>query len=286
MKKYVKLILLLGAVGISVSAPLTRFSTAPSIVLALYRMAIATLALLPVVLLKHKQELKTLPAKTALLCIMSGIFLALHFGCYLESVYRTSIAASTILTNTQVFFVAVIMLVFFREKLSKGCWLGIVLTFIGGVIIALASNSEGTTLEGNMYALASAVFMAIYSVIGRFCRQNISNSVYVFMVYGAAAVTLAVLVPVTGNVYFGYEAVNFLTAAGMVLFCTFMGHAVFSWGLKYETPSLIATVQSLEPVFATVLGIFLFGEIPGILVVIGGAVVISGVTLYCRRSAE
>ncbi|MBR6677673.1 MAG: DMT family transporter [Oscillospiraceae bacterium] len=286
MKRFTKLIILLGAIGISISAPLTRISTAPSLVLALYRNALAVLALLPVIFAKHRDDLKALTRRQFSLCMASGVFLALHFAFYLESVYRTSIAAATILTNTQVFFVALIMLVALREKLSKACWLGILLTFVGGMIIALGSSGGGVTLEGNLIALLSAVFMAIYAVIGRFCRKELPNTVYVFLVYTAASVTLTLAVLLQGIPLFGHEPINWLTAGGMTIFCTFMGHSIFSWGLKYETPALVATIQSLEPVFATVLGILLFREIPSLTVVIGGCIVVGGVTLYCRSSGK
>lgn len=284
MKRYTKLILLLGAVGISISAPLTRVSTAPSLILALYRNVLAVLALLPVALTRHRGDIGRLSRRQLLLCTASGVFLALHFAFYLESVQQTSIAAATILTNTQVFFVALIMWALLKEKLKKLCWLGIALTFTGGMIIALGGSGGGVTLYGNLLALLSAVFMAVYAVIGRFCRRDLPNTVYVLLVYSAASLTLLGIVAFSGTPLLGYDGINWLTAGGMTLFCTFMGHSIFSWGLKYETPALVATIQSLEPVFATILGIFLFGEIPSLTVILGGCIVVGGVTLYCRNS--
>lgn len=286
MKRYTKFIILLGAVGISVSAPLTRISTAPSLVLALYRNGLAVLALLPVVLTRHRADLKGLSRRAFLLCMASGVFLALHFAFYLESIQQTSIAAATILTNTQVFFVAVIMWALLKEKLKKLCWLGIALTFTGGMIIALGGSGGGVTFFGNMLALLSAVFMAVYAVIGRFCRKDMPNTVYVFLVYSATTVTLLIACALSGTAMLGYDGINWLTAGGMTLFCTFMGHSIFSWGLKYETPALVATIQSLEPVFATLLGIVLFAEIPSLTVILGGCIVVGGVTLYCRNSDD
>ena len=55
---------------------------------------------------------------------------------------------------------------------------------------------------------------------------------------------------------------------------------IFSWGLKYESASYISTVKLMEPVFASVLGLLIFGEAPDLIVVIGGCIVILGVYLY------
>lgn len=48
----------------------------------------------------------------------------------------------------------------------------------------------------------------------------------------------------------------------MAVCCTLLGHNVFSWGLKYLPPAFIATVKLMEPVFASVWGLLLFGERP------------------------
>ena len=80
----------------------------------------------------------------------------------------------------------------------------------------------------------------------------------------------------------GYEPINLLTTLGMAVFCTLMGHSVYSWGLKYLPASFIATAKLVEPVFAGVWGLLLFQERPGILVIIGGAVVLLGIALYSK----
>lgn len=92
----------------------------------------------------------------------------------------------------------------------------------------------------------------------------------------------ALLLAVTKTPYFGYAPVNWLCAGGMVIFCTFLGHSVFSWGLKYLSPASVSTLQMMEPVGASVWGLLLFHEVPGILVIVGGILVIGGIVLYCR----
>ena len=77
-----------------------------------------------------------------------------------------------------------------------------------------------------------------------------------------------------------------MTTLGMAVFCTLMGHSVYSWGLKYLPASFIATAKLVEPVFAAVWGLILFRERPALLVVAGGAVVILGIALYSKIAGE
>lgn len=283
MKKF---LIILGVLGASLSAPFVRLSTAPSMVLVFYRVALASALLLPYMLLRKRAEWAALKKKDLLLCLLSGLFLGLHFSLYFQSIRYTSIASSVALVDTEVFFVAFLMLVLFREKIPGRAWPGILVTFAGSVIIALSDAGGGSNvLLGDLLALAGAACMAVYTIIGRSCRQRISTVTYTFLVYLSAALTVLVILLCSGTPLFGYEPVNGLTALGMAVCCTLLGHSVFSWGLKYESAAFISTAKLLEPVFAAALGVFLFREIPTLPVVVGGCVVILGVFLYTHAAA-
>ena len=282
-----KLIIILGVIGVSLSAPLIRISTAPTMVLVLYRVAFATVLLLPASLLRNRSELKTMSRGERLLCLLSGLFLGLHFTCYFESLRYTSTASAVALVDTEVFFVAFMLLAIFREKIAGFAWLGILVTFVGSVIIALSDAGGGENeLLGDLLALSGAVCMACYTMIGRTCRQRITTVSYTFLVYFSAAITVLTVLLCSKKPIFGYEPVNWLTTFGMAVFCTLLGHSVFSWGLKYESAAFIATVKLLEPVFASILGVILFREIPSVPVIIGACTVILGVFIYTHFSEK
>lgn len=282
MKKF---IIILGVVGVSFSAPFIRISTAPSMVLVLYRVLIAALLLLPYELLCNREELLAIDKKSLLLCLLSGCFLGLHFTCYFESIRYTSIASAVALVDTEVFFLAFMMFFIFRERIPGKAWIGIVLTFSGSLLIAMSDARGGDhILLGDLIALAGAACMAIYTMIGRACRKSLTTTTYTFFVYSFAALTVLIILLCTKTPLFGYGAINWLCALGMAVFCTLLGHSVFSWGLKYESPAFISTAKLLEPVFAGILGVLLFKEIPKMQVIIGGCIIILGVYIYSRFS--
>ena len=67
------LIVLFGVAAASLSAVMVRWSTAPSLILVFYRMCIAVAMLLPVVLLRHRDEVKQLTWKKIWPCLCSGM---------------------------------------------------------------------------------------------------------------------------------------------------------------------------------------------------------------------
>lgn len=278
-----RLIVLLGVAGVSLSALLVRWSTAPSLILALYRMVFAAALMTPAAL--RGGSLSGLTRRELLLSLLSGAFLGLHFACYFEALSRTSIASAVVLVDTEVLFVALASALILKKKLSPRAWLAVLTAFGGGALVALADRSGGTgALTGDLIALAGAACVSVYTMLGAVCRERLSTTAYTYLVYLSASGTLLGIALVTGTPLLGYGPVNLLTGLGLAVFCTLLGHSVFSWGLKYLPPAFISTVKLLEPVFSALYGLFLFAERPGGLVILGGALILLGIGLYSQHT--
>ncbi|MBE6995463.1 MAG: DMT family transporter [Ruminococcaceae bacterium] len=281
-----RLIVILGVAATATSAILVRYSTAPSLVLVMYRMLLTVALLAPPTLLKNRQELKALQRRDWLLCAVSGIFIGLHFAAYFEALKWTSIAAAVVLADTEVLFVAFATVLIFRRKLSGKAWIAIWLAFGGSIVIAAAETTAGADpLRGNLLGLVSAMLMAVYTMIGSVCRKRVSTTVYTFLVYGMAGLTVTTVAIFSGTQMTNIGAMNWAICLGLAIFPTLLGHSVFSWGLKYLPPTFISTAKLLEPVLAAVMGWLLFRENPGWQVVVGGVIVVVGIALYGRVEA-
>ncbi len=276
-------LVILGVLGASFSAIFVRLADAPSNVLVFYRLLIASVILIPLavrelVRLKHRPQFRYL-----WLAAGSGLFLGLHFAAYFESLRLTSIASSVVLVDTEIFFVALAMYVILREKISRIGWLAIGVAFAGVLIIAFADAGQGDhALTGDLLALSGAACMAVYTIFGRICRRHLSTTLYTWVVYASGTLTILVILAIQQTPLFGYAPINLLAGLGLAVVCTLLGHSVFSWSLKYIQPSYVATVKLLEPVFATVLGLLIFIEIPPLQVILGGFVVIIGIFLLIK----
>ena len=222
-----------------------------------------------------------------LLCVGSGACLAVHFTAYFASIYFTSIAASTVLVNTEVFYVSLLGLAILGQRVRPLGWLGIALTFAGSCLIAFADAGSGSNiLLGDGLALLGALAASGYTLQGSLCRRTVSATVYAFLVYSTAFLCLLVFLLLRGTPLAGYGVVNGFTAFGMALFCTLLGHSVLAWALKFLPASFVSAVKSLEPVFASLLGLAIFGEVPGLFALLGGCVVVGGVLLCSLSMGE
>ncbi len=277
-----KLIIIMGVVGAALSAIFVRMSTLPSVVLVFYRMLFAEVGIAPGLMLGARKELKELNFKKVKYCIISGVCLGFHFICYFESLSYTSIASSVVLVDTEIFFVAVASIFLFREKQTLTEWLAIAVTFVGSMVVAGGDLINGN-IPGDLLALAGAVFVSIYTMIGRKARKDMSTTVYTSIVYSCSGIVALIFTLIKGYSLSIGTTNNWIAALGIAIFCTLLGHSVFSWGLKYEKASFVAIAKLLEPVFASVLGLLIFKEIPSITSCLGGILIIAGIIVYSRK---
>lgn len=276
-----KVIIILGVLGCSLSAILVRFSDAPSTVLAFYRMFFSAVLLLPALLKGSVSEYKKLSKKQIFLCGLSGLFLGLHFTFYFESLKHTSISSSVVLVDTEVFFVAIGGMLVLKEKLSGLNWLCIAITFVGSVVVALGDLAGGN-IKGDLIALLGAACVGIYTLIGRKMRETMSTTAYTWIVYFVAAVVVLICSLSTGSPIVPVSGKNLLIGLGLAVFCTLLGHSIFSWGLKYEKAAFVSTAKLLEPVFASLIGIVIFAEMPSLTTILGGIMIILGIVFLCK----
>ena len=183
------IMIVLGVLGVSLSSIFVKYSTAPSGVTAAWRLLWTVVLMTPAVFGKAsvRRELFTMGRKLLLLSILSGLFLAAHFATWFESLQHTSVASSTTIVSTEVIWVSLGWWLVLKGKLSGKAVGAIAVTFLGSVLIALADRGSAGHLKGDLLALAAAVAVAVYVLIGRVARQTLSTSVYTYTVYSACA---------------------------------------------------------------------------------------------------
>ena len=138
MEKHPLVMIIIGIAGISLSAIFVKYSQAPSVVTALYRLMWTVALMTPVVLGRKdcRRELRETDRKTVLLCGASGVFLALHFTAWFESLNQTSVASSTAIVCTEVIWVALGYCLFMKGKISVPAGVSILVTVGGSLLIA------------------------------------------------------------------------------------------------------------------------------------------------------
>ena len=291
IERHPMIMIVIGVLGISLSAIFVKYSTAPSAVTAAFRLSWTVLLMSPVIWAKReiREELFRIDKRELLLSVFSGLFLAIHFVLWFESLQHTSVASSTSIVCTEVIWVALGFCLFLKGTLTKQAVLAIMISFAGSVVIAYSDSSVGGAhLYGDILALVSAVAVAAYTLLGRIVRNSVSTSVYTYVVYVSCAAVLLGTCLVQGYPLFGYGVSAVIVGLLLSVFSTILGHSIFSWCLKYFSPAFVSASKLCEPVVASIIAVFLFSELPSVLQIFGGAMIIGGVYYYSRieKAAE
>ena len=130
IEKHPMIMIVVGVLGISLSAIFVKYSTAPSPVTAAFRLLWTVLLMSPVVFGKKevRRELAALDKKQVVLSAVSGLFLAIHFVLWFESLQYTTVASSTTIVCTEVIWVALGFCIFMKGKLKGKAVLAIAIT--------------------------------------------------------------------------------------------------------------------------------------------------------------
>ncbi len=290
-------------VAVSTSAILIRWSGAPSVIKAFYRVLFMTVAIAPFAFRKAG-EFREISRRDLVFAVVSGGALAVHFASFFESLEWTTVAASVTLITTQPVFVGVGAAVLLGERFSGRMAVGVLVAVAGasamsvGPLVAEALSGNGDVgvaitrtfagsrarLYGNGLAVAGAAFGAVYTLAGRSLRQRLSLFVYTFVVYAVCTVALGSLAVETGASLLGYARSEWALFLAMALVPGMAGHTIINWALRYVESTVVSVSLLGEPVASTLFALVLLNEVPEAATVLGAAVVLLGI--YVTTSAR
>ncbi|MCA0972800.1 DMT family transporter [Halobacillus litoralis] len=276
------IVLFIGVLSISTAAIFVKSAgDAPASVIAFYRLLLAVLIMSPYVLWKHMDEIKQVRRKDWILTIFSGMFLALHFIFWFQSLQYTTVASSVVLVALQPVFAFIGTYLFFKERFSVGAVLSLVITITGSAIIGWGDMQvSGLALLGDALAVAGAVMVTGYFLFGQNLRKRLSLMTYTFIVYGMAAVTLLLYNTATGQPLSGYDSSQWMIFLALAIIPTFFGHSLFNWTLRWLSASTISMAVLLEPIGASLLAYWILNEAVSWTQWLGGSIVLFGLMMF------
>src|SRR5262249_31259821 len=188
------------------------------LVIAFYRMLMATLILALPALKFKREEIKKLSRTDFLLLVISGLFLALHFGSWIASLKYIPISSSVLLVASHPLFVVIASAAFLGEsptgRVIAGTVLGLART---GLILGEGFAGLNKALWGDLLALIGALSTVVYLLIGRRVRAHLSLLAYVVPAYAACSVFLFGWALALGNRLTGYTGLEWASFLGLAI---------------------------------------------------------------------
>jgi drug/metabolite transporter (DMT)-like permease len=277
---YLWFLITLGISAISSASILIRLTDAPALVIAAYRVSLAALLLGPAFVRRRMKAKAPLDRRTLQALFTSGVLLALHFACWIQSLKMTTISSSVALVSTTPLFVALLSRAWLQEQFDRRMMFGILCSVVGGTWVAGSDfRVSGEAFLGDILALLGAGMAAGYLVIGRSARRSVDLTAYAFPVYAAAALTLLAVCAAVNLPLAAYSRHTYSMLLLTALIPQLIGHTTFNWALRYLSPTTVAVLLSGEPIGAMFLAYLIFGETASVHMIVGLVILLAGILL-------
>jgi len=281
-------LLILAVLCVSVGSIFVRLAAAPALAVAFNRIFLASAVVAPFAAPSLVRAWPAVSARHRLVLLASGISLGVHFATWIASLSYTSVAASVLLVNTAPLFTLFFSWWFLGERASKAVLIAMAVALTGAALIAAGDWGDGgaASLKGDALAVAGAVTMSLYHVIGRGLRDALPLPAYVLGVWSTAAATLAVLAATAHVPVFGYPPRTFALFLALAVVPTVIGHGLVNRSLRHIPAPTVGLFLLGEPIAASILAYAVFGENPGALTIAGGVLVLAALALVVRSEGR
>jgi drug/metabolite transporter (DMT)-like permease len=274
----------MGIIAVSTASIFIKLCDAPVLIIATYRMMLASLMLTPFAC--YQKTWRGWGKDDLGWFFLSGLLLSLHFAFWIASLKVTSVASSVVLVTTHPIFVGIGGWLFLKERLGLNLIFGIALSVLGSGLISYGDMSlSKEALMGDGLALLGAIAASGYLLVGRKMRKGQVLLSYIFPVYSTAGLLLILFALIFQESFWGYSSPTVLYLVLLALVPQLIGHTTFNWALKYLPASVIAIATLGEPMGSTLLAYLILGEGLTIWKVIGGMSIFAGILIALRKKA-
>lgn len=282
----IPIFLLIGIIAISFSAIFVKWSDASASIIAMYRLLITNVLMLPF-LWNYRKEFARIKLKDWARTAMSGIALGLHFLFWMDSLRFTTVASSTAILTLEPIFVLVGAFLLHGVRSSRTSLIAMCIAIVGAICIGWGDfQFSGQALKGDVLSFIGTIAVALHMLLGKSLREHISAYVYSFLVFLFAGLTLAVTNVYKGESFTGYPLKEWGVFFLLAIVSTIFGHYVFNWLLKYMKASSVSMTVLGEPLGASILAYFLLGETITTMQLLAGCLLLIGVALFLRSNEK
>ncbi len=273
------------------SGPVARLARpAEPLFVAFARVGIASLLLTLVGPVALWRTLRSLEFKQFLLVVAAGIILGAHFALFLVGLDETSVAAAVSLVSLEPLSVVFAAWAIFGVRPTSREAIGVCVATVGAVVVGSAAGQGEHRLQGDLYVLASVALYGLYVAAARGVGPRVHPRSYAALVYGIAALAVAVAVALLPSASFpapeSLPPRSWLCIVTLAVVPTLLGHTSVQMAARRLSPSIVALASPGETVGAIALGAFALAAPPSSVELVGAIVIVAGsaLTLFGRKA--
>lgn len=256
LKNYLLLHLIVFIWGFT--AILGALITLEAIPLVFFRMGLAVIFIVLFFLYKKKSFL--LDTNGIIKFLITGIIISIHWIFFFKAIKVSNVSVALVTMSTGAFFTSLIEPLFFRRRI-KLLEIVLGLLVIGGLYIIF--NFESQYQLGIIYALISSFLGALFAVFnGLFVKKYDANSISLYQLFFGTVFVAIYLYFSNGftPTFFDIPKMDWVYLVILSSVCTAFAFITSVKVMKYLSPYTVMLTINLEPIYAIILALFIFGE--------------------------
>ena len=200
--------------------------------------------------------------------------------CGFTAVIYLPLADATAIFFAKSFFVTILAVIFLGETVGVYRWSAVLIGFVG-VVIMLQPGTENFSVYG-LFSLAGAAGAAAVMILLRLLSR--SDSANTILTYGALGVGVVMILP---GIYFWQEPTTLewllLVAGGVV---SYFAQKCNIFAYKHGEASLLASLDYVRLLWATLFGYLIFDQFPGGSIWLGATIVVAAAIFMIYRETQ
>ncbi len=254
--------------------------------LTFYRFFFATVILFPILLMTSKADLKLSKAQWKAAIILGFVGMTGYHFFFFTALKFTSASSASMLAATNPIMTAILLSIFYKEKLSLGK-IGLLLLALLGVALTITNWQLDTLLDmqrniGELIMIVAVLCWAAYSILVKkyiHLFKPIVMTAYAFLTCTLMVFPFALA---EGLVEQSLHAapVAWASALYMAFFASVLGYWIQQESIQKIGPAKTNIFINLVPVFSLILAYFILGENIPVTKLISGAMIIFAVASF------
>jgi drug/metabolite transporter (DMT)-like permease len=210
-----------------------------------------------------------------------GLTVSLTVVLYTYSIQNTTAANAALLVNSAPIYVAVLSPLLLHERTARYTGASLLLAITGIICVSNPAKLklESSSLGGIVAGALSGFTYAIVMIEGRFLRGRVTS---ITQTMWSTGITALVLLPwaIRAEPPTVIHNIPYLIPLG--IFSLGLSYLLYFVGLQRINAQIVSVVALFEPVSGVLIGLLAFQEVPNLLGIIGGLLILASIYLIAK----
>lgn len=276
--KRARIALALGIIAISIFPILVRMAFASPMVLAFYRMGVATVLLWGYVL--YTKKFQRISIVYLFLSILCGFIFASDVLVWNISIQESTATQATLLTNLSPIWVGLFSLLLLKTKPSSNFWLGVFVALLGLVILLGSDMILSLSFDRAFgFAILSGILYAFYFLLSKYILEKTTVLVFFTLSTTASAVYLLTLCLFYDEKLKGYDTNTWVVFLVLGAICQVLAWLLISYATKYMRATRLSVSMLGQAIITAILATLFLKEDLTFSMVVGGCIILLGIRI-------